>query len=482
MRDPDRPTPLNRFLRLFTDIRAGESGTALLLTLNIFLILTSYLVLKTLRDGLVLAERGAQVKSFLNAGLAILLLGAVPLYGALADRLPRRPLINTVSAFFVLCLVLFFGLASFRVPLGIPFFLWVGIFNLMIIAQFWAFANDVYTTDEGKRLFPVVQFGASAGAVAGAWLAGRLIDAFGVNGLFIGGAVLLALATVVTNVVDHRERQRTERGIPYARTSGALPAATGQYRTATGELRAVTGEYHRSSGEFQALKALTPARPEVPAPTAGPYRLVFQSRYLLLIAVLVVLLNWVNTNGGYILDATVKHLATRQAAGGGPAEAEIIGRFYSTFYTGVNLGGVLIQLFLVSRVLKYMSVRGAILVLPFISLGAYLLLAFVPLLAAIRWAKTAENATDYSLQNTLRAVLFLPTTREEKYKAKQAIDSFFVRLGDMLHAGLVLVLATLLGLGVRTFALVNVGLVALWIVVAVLIGRRYERLAATTAS
>ena len=90
-----------------------------------------------------------------------------------------------------------------------------------------------------------------------------------------------------------------------------------------------------------------------------------------------------------------------------------------------------------------------------------------------RWAKTAENSTDYSLQNTVRNMLFLPTTRAEKFKAKQAIDSFFVRAGDVLAALLVLGGTTLIGLAPRGFALVNVGIAILWVVLAWFIGRRY---------
>jgi AAA family ATP:ADP antiporter len=135
-----------------------------------------------------------------------------------------------------------------------------------------------------------------------------------------------------------------------------------------------------------------------------------------------------------------------------------------------------VQLFLVSRILKYAGLRIAILVLPVIAFGGYLILAIAPILAVVRWAKTAENATDYSLQNTVRQVLFLPTTREEKYKAKQAIDSFFVRAGDVLSAALVFAGVTWLSFHTEHFALVNLCLVAVWIVLAVLIGREHRKL------
>jgi AAA family ATP:ADP antiporter len=147
----------------------------------------------------------------------------------------------------------------------------------------------------------------------------------------------------------------------------------------------------------------------------------------------------------------------------------------------VNVAGVLVQLFVVSRVLKYFGVRIAILVLPAIALGGYGLLAFYPLLSVVRWAKTAENATDYSLQNTVRNVLFLPTTREQKYKAKQAIDTFFVRAGDVLSAALVFAGTNWLRFDTKQFALVNLVLVAAWLALAVAIGREHRRVAAPTS-
>jgi AAA family ATP:ADP antiporter len=90
-----------------------------------------------------------------------LLLGLVPLYGGLADRLPRRRLLSAVTGFFVLCLIGSYLLAQAGVAVGIPFFLWVGIVNLMIVAQFWSFADELYTRDQGERLFPIVAFGAT---------------------------------------------------------------------------------------------------------------------------------------------------------------------------------------------------------------------------------------------------------------------------------------------------------------------------------
>lgn len=485
-----RPGPFDRFLRLFADVRAGESGTALLLGLNVFLLLSAYYVAKVLREPLILAGGHtalppAQLKSYTATGATLLLAAVVPLYGTLAGRVPRRRLINVVTTVFVACFAAFFALARADVWIGIPFYVFVAVFSVMIVAQFWAFANDLYTEDEGKRLFPIVGVGASAGSVAGSVLAGKLIEPLGLNMLFLLAAALLIAATFITNVVDARERRRTEASLPEPRTSRRLPAATGQYRAASGELKAVTAEYRQASGQFATVGPgqEAEAAPEIKS-TAGPFRLVFRNRYLLLIALLVALLNWVNTNGGFILDDTLTRAANEAAAAGrlaGLTTGDYIGKFYSAYYSGANVAVLVIQLFLVSRILKYLGVRGAILILPIISLSAYATLAFLPLLGAIRWAKTFENATDYSLNNTVRGVLFLPTTREEKYKGRQVTDSFSQRAGDVLSSVTVFIAAGLLALGARQVAVFNLVLVVLWLTVAVIIGRRYDRMAAATA-
>jgi AAA family ATP:ADP antiporter len=488
-----RPSLLDRLLRIATDVRPGEAVTAVLLALNVFLLFTAYYVLRVLREPLIATTglsgvTGAQLASYMPAAMTVLLALVVPAYGALAGRVPRRRLINVVTGIFVACLALFLVLAQFDVPLGIPYYVWLGVFNVMIVAQFWAFANDVYTEDEGKRLFPIVGFGASAGAVLGAWLAGRVIGPLGFYSPFVLGAVLLVLAAVLTGIVDARERRRTEVGLPDPMTSGFLPAATGQYRSLSGEHRTVASSptYQHASGTFTTVKrGESPEeteRREIES-TGSAFALVLRNRYLLLIAMLVMILNWVNTNGGYILLATVEHGAETAIAEGralGVTEREFIAAFYSGFLTIQNAAGLLIQLFLVSRILKYAGVRIALLVLPLIALGGYTLLAFSALLPLIRVVKIAENSTDYSLNNTVRNVLFLPTTREEKYKAKQVTDAFAQRAGDVLHSLLIFVATSVLALGTRDLALVNLVLVAVWIAIAVLIGRRYARLAAAT--
>ena len=130
-------------------------------------------------------------------------------------------------------------------------------------------------------------------------------------------------------------------------------------------------------------------------------------------------------------------------------------------------------MFLVSRIVKWFGIGWAVMVLPFISLGAYNVIIFIPTLTAVLSAKVAENSTDYSLNNTVRNMLFLPCTYEEKFSAKQAIDSFFVRMGDVLSAALVFFGTNIMQLSARQFAGVNAVLVLLWLVLAWQVGRIY---------
>lgn len=474
-------SPLDRFLRLFTQVRAGEGADAVLLSLNVFLILTAYYVLKPIREALILAEGSAELKAYISAAQVIALIPIVRVYSGLADRYPRRRLINIVTWFFIGCLPVFFLLGRAGMSLGVVFFFWVGIFNVMVVAQFWSFANDLYTEEEGERLFPLVAFGASAGGVVGTALVGQLIEPLGLFLPMIIGAVILAAELQITNWVDRR------RGGPVQVAAAERPDELTR--------RDETGEAERGAGAGEARDEDVGGRvggPEAPGaeearPTeadeprepalANGFALLLKTPYLLLIGLLVLFLNWVNTTGEYILGRVVENAAAAAVAAGqagGLTEGQFIGDFYANFYFGVNLAALLIQLFLVSRIIKYVGIRWAVLILPLISLGAYSLIAFYPVLGYVRWAKTAENSTDYSLNNTVRHALFLPTTREEKYKAKQATDTFFWRAGDVLSALVVFVGAQLVW-NTASFARFNVVLVLLWLGVSFEIGRRYQR-------
>lgn len=211
----ERASVLERALGLLADVRRGEAGTALLLTLNVFLVLTAYYVIKPVRDALISAmPHGPEYKAYMSGAIAVSLLFAVPAYVAFAKRTQRNRLIVGVTLFFASNIVLFY-LASFseffRSWMGLVFYLWVGIFNMMAVAQFWAFAADVYTEEQGKRLFAIVGIGASSGAFFGSLITDQLAETLGVYQLLLVSAAILTLAAGLVQVVHLRETRRDNR-------------------------------------------------------------------------------------------------------------------------------------------------------------------------------------------------------------------------------------------------------------------------------
>ena len=216
----------------------------------------------------------------------------------------------------------------------------------------------------------------------------------------------------------------------------------------------------------------------------GGIGLVLRDRYLLLVALLVVLLNWINTTGEFILADYVQRDAEQLSAASGGAldPGVLIAQFYGNFQFWVTVTGLAIQLLLVARIYRTVGVRGALLVHPVVVAIGYGLLAFspmligfVPIFTLIRLVKIVENATDYSLMNTTRQALFLPVDRDSKYDGKTAIDTFYWRVGDVIQAGVVYAGLNWFHWAAPTFAALNLLLATAWIVLAVMIGREFAR-------
>jgi AAA family ATP:ADP antiporter len=413
-------TLLDRLLRPVSKVRAGEAAGALLLALNACLLLCTYYVLKTVREPLILDQpHGAEVKSFSTALQAAIFLIVVPLYGNIASRFRRMGLMTVVTLFFVTNLGLFFTLGGAGVNVGLVFYLWLGIFNMLAISQFWAFANDLYTEEEGKRLFPVVGIGASLGAWVGSVVAERSIRMAGPYTLMlVAGLMLLAYLGLIWLVNRHEAR-----------------------RVGSARARIATQPLQRQGG----------------------FQLVLRDGYLRWIAILVLLLNAVNTTGEYILGRFVVESAANLPE---QVRAAYIGEFYGSYFAWVSLAGFLLQTFVCARLFERIGLYGSLFVLPLVSLGGYGILLTVPLLGIVRFAKVLENSVDYSINNTVRQALFLSTSREAKYKSKAAIDTFFTRAGDLLSFLIVVAGSTVAQLSVAGFALVNMALTGLWLAAA----------------
>ena len=431
-----QPSLLDRALRIFADVRAGEGLTALILFANSFLLLCGYYFLKAVREGLIIAYGGKELKSYSSAFQAVLLIGATYAFAALARRFVRFKLIAVVNVFFVVNLAIFFGLDLMRVPVSVPFFIWVGIYNLTVISSFYAFANDLYTKEQGERLFPLVVAGATIGGALGALVISQFAEELGSSIPMLLGAGILLLATACTWLA-HRRGSRAE---------GAVEV-------------------------------------EPPAGPAAGFGLIKRDRYLLLVAIMMLVINWANTSGEFILDGLIEEqvateVGTAPAAGESQAAFEERGEawvsaYRAKFFLWVNLVAMFLQLFVVSRVVKYLGVRTALFVLPVIALGGHAAMAIVPALMVVTLAKVGENSANYSMQNTANQTLWLVTDREQKYKAKNTIDTFFWRFGDVASAGVTL-LGTALSFAIHHFIYLNMALQVVWILIVIAVVRRHR--------
>jgi AAA family ATP:ADP antiporter len=416
-------------------VHPGEAVTALLLTVNVFFLLSAYYVLKPLREDLILAmASGAEYKAYMSGAIALLLFGLVPAYGKLVDYLPRIKLVIGVSLAFAAQLLLFYvaiAMPSLRANLGLFFYAWVGVFNVMVVAQFWGYANDLYDKEQGDRLFPMVAIGASVGAAVGSKGAKLLIKGLGEPSMLLVAAFLLVLCSGLFWLVERREGKPTAK--------------------------------EPAGGDGKSRK--------------GGFGLVRSHKYLLLLALFSLVYNWVNSNGEYMLSKLIKDDVEVLIAHGQLAahdKGNAIGAAYADFFFYVNVAGVVLQTFVVSRLVRWFKLPAAFLFMPVLALGNAFVFAFVPIVALAKAGKTAENATDYSLNNTLRQMLWLVTSPDMKYKAKQVVDTFCVRIGDVCSAVSVYLAVDVLKFSVPRFAWISIVLAGLWLVLAVAIGRLYH--------
>jgi AAA family ATP:ADP antiporter len=435
-----RLSRLERFLKLFTDVKPGEGPTAVLMFLNVFLILCAYYFIKPLREGWIAISdisglSKMEVKAYTSFGQSLLLIPVVALYGSLSSRVSRAALITGASLFCLSNLLIFWALQpgvffEYLPASGIAFYLWVGMFSVFVVAQFWTFAADIYSDERGKRLLPMIAIGATAGAAAGSGIADRLVE-WGIvatDQLLLAATLPLGASIAITRYVDaHSSRD----GAGSAERKPAKPKAAQK-----DGLRALLGH-----------------------------------PFLLVTAALTLLFSWVNTNGENLLFRVVQQFLSQQAVQGGVTDPTAVleftragtTAFYTNFYFWVNGVALVLQAFVCSRLLRLGGFGAILMILPVISLLSYSAIALVPVLAVVKAMKIAENSVDYSIHNTARHVLWLPVSSALKFKGKPAIDTFVVRIGDGFAALTVLLGERVLSLSNQGFAVINVVLVVLWL-------------------
>jgi AAA family ATP:ADP antiporter len=457
-------TPTEKLLRLFTEVKPGEGVTAVMMFANVFLILLAYYFIKPLREGWIAVSdveglSKMEVKAYSSFVQSIALLFIVGWYARLSGRWDRVTLFTRATLFCISNMLIFWFLQpNFffeNLPLsGVIYYLWVGMFGVFVVAQFWTFCADVYTDERGKRMLPFIAIGATSGAATGSWIVDRLVNsgALPTEGLLLVATLPLLVSIVLVRKVEQREQH--------------LRSSTEVHGDNTEPV-----EHDKEPGKASIWDGA---------------KLVLVSRFLLLAALVTLFTNWVNTNGENLLFRVIQEALATQAQTQGVTDERALlefvrdgtTAFYGNFFFWVNICALLLQAFVASRLLKYGGFAAILLILPVIALTSYTVMALLPVLAVVKMMKIAENATDYSLNNTSRHVLWLPVSSAMKFRGKPAIDTLYVRLGDGLAAITVLVGVHVLALATRDFFIFNAMLVICWLVAGVLLVREHKRASA----
>ena len=469
-----------RILRLFTEVKPGEGTTAIMLFANVFLILLAYYFIKPLREGWIAVSdieglSKVEVKAYSSFLQSIILLFVVGWYAQLATKWDRVTLFTRATLFCISNMIIFWFLQpNFfigEVPImGIVYYVWVGMFSVFVVAQFWTFCADIYTDERGKRMLPFIAIGATSGAAFGSWIVNLLVG----SGLMPTEALLLVaiiplLASIfIVRTVGRREASQIQPAVDSAQIEQTEAKQADSEQT----------ESQQAKDELEKPSLL------------GGAKMVLFSKFLLLAALVTMLTNWVNTNGENLLFGVIQDSlaadAQKQGIAGDGSVLDFVRdgttAFYGNFFFWVNIVALLLQAFVASRLLKYGGFAAILLILPVIALTSYTVMALLPVLAVVKVMKIAENATDYSLNNTSRHVLWLPVSSAMKFRGKPAIDTLYVRLGDGLAAITVLVGVQLLALSTTGFFAFNVFLVLCWLVVGVLLVREHRRASEASAA
>jgi AAA family ATP:ADP antiporter len=450
-----------QLLLIFTKVKRGEGKIALLMFTNIFFILTAYYLVKPLREGWIAVSyitslSKMEIKAYSSFLQALTLLIVTGLFGRLSDKLNKTLLITGTTFFFIVNILIFWilqpGFIFKYVPgSAIIYYVWVGVFGLFVVAQFWTFCADSYNNKDGSRLLPFIAAGATAGAVFGSRIVNFLLsnNLLSINFLLPVAIIPLLISIFLLHLINLQQTdtaQKTEK---------------------------------QTTDDSCGLKAAKDWKFIL-----NGAEMIFKSRIFLFIAIITILNNWVNTNGENLMFQVVQNNLKEQALLKGITENPAVTQFirdqttifYGSFFFWVNIIALFLQSIVASRLLKYGGFASILLALPVIAIISYTAMAFMPVLLIVKIMKTAENATDYSINNTARHVLWLPFNSETKFHGKPAIDTLYVRLGDGLAALTVLTGVQLFVISITGFFILNIFLVLLWLLFAILLIKERKKL------
>ncbi len=414
-------------------VRREERRPLILSFVYFFCVLAAYYVLRPIRDEMGVAGGVNHLPwLFLGTLSATLLVG--PLFARLVARLPRRRFVAWAYRGLAVCLI-GFALAleilpaSAQVWTGRVFFVWLSVFAVFAVSLFWAVMADVFQAAQARRLYGLIGAGGTLGGLAGGLLTGWLVQLVGTMPLLLVSALLLEAAL---------------------RAMYAL----------SGHVAGRDGAQARIEREIIGGSAW--------AGMSG----VLRSRYLLAIALFMLLFTW-GSAFLYLLQAEI-------------VAREIVDRAARTAYFArvdvwVNASTLVVQLLLTGRLIERVGVGAVLAFLPLLSLAGFAALATAPVLSLVILLQVLRRTGDFALSRPAREVLYVPLSREEKYKAKSFIDTFVFRFGDQLGAWSHAALAAA-GLSLGAIAAAAVPLSAAWLAVAVWLGRRHAALVPAPAS
>src|SRR5437764_605699 len=420
-------TALTSWLQRAVPATAKERSAAMWSFAYFFALLAGYYVLRPLRDQMGIAG-GVKNLPWLFTATFLSLLVAQPIYGALVARLPRVRFIPVVYHFFVANLALFWVLLTLevdKVVVARVFFVWVSVFNLFAVAVFWSFMADLFTSEQGKRLFGFIGAGGTAGALLGPILTIWLSKPLGPVNLLIAGAIFLELAVFCVYRIE------SVADVPTAVNPRQQPVGGG------------------------AMAAL----PEL-----------LRSSYLLGVA------GW-----GSLLSfgATIAYFAQANIVSTTIHDAATQTRLFASIDLAVGLLSLATQVFATATFLKRFGTGISAAALPVVYVVGFAAVAIAPILSVVVTLQVAQRWMNFAIANPARQVFFTVVGREEKYKAKNLIDVVIYRGSDALY-GWVYDSLQDVGLKLGAIALCALPIAAGWLALSTALGRTQERLARRT--
>jgi AAA family ATP:ADP antiporter len=392
-----------------------------------FFILSAYYIIRPMREEVGVAG-GVRNLPWLFTGTLTAMLLVHPPFATLVAKFPRRTFVPFANRFFAANLVIFYVLLRTIPPesaiwAGRVFFVWTSVFNLFVVSVFWSFMADVFTAPQGKRLFGFIGFGGTLGGIAGSAATAWLAPLTGPVNLLLLSVVLLELSTLAVRRLS---------------TVSSLWSAT---RSRSSDHDAVIG-----GGTFTGIRQAL----------SNPYLLGIGA-YMLLFTIGSTILYF---QQAAIADAAYSDPGRRTA-------------FFARIDLAVNILTLLTQMFLTGRIVKALGVAVTLTLLPALSIIGFVTLGIAPTVAAFVGFQVLRRAGEFAVARPTREVLYTVMSREDKYKAKNFIDTFVYRAGDQIGAWTMAGL-TALGIAVSSVAFSAAPLALIWLGIGWWLGKQQE--------